>query len=203
MDYPQISKENPLILASSSPRRIQLLQQIRLPFRPLPSGVDEDGHSGEAHLQTRFLAEKKATVVSIFMRERWVLGADTVVVLEGMAIGKPANREEAALLLDLLGGKQHTVVTGICLVNPSGKVCHSEAVATLVRMKTLTALEIDAYVRTGEPLGKAGAYAIQGVGAFLVEGITGSYTNVVGLPLCALVKALVAAGAIKGFPLAQ
>jgi septum formation protein len=104
-------------------------------------------------------------------------------------------------MLSLLSGKEHEVITGFCLLNPSGEMAHSEAVTTLVKMKRLDEKEINAYVAIGEPFGKAGSYAIQGIGAFLVESISGSYTNVVGLPVCALIKSLLATGALKNFPL--
>jgi len=203
MDYPEISNENPLILASSSPRRALLLRQIAVPFRPVSSNEEEDGYTCEASSRTRILADKKAKAVSQIYNNNWILGADTEVVLDGIALGKPGDPKDAVSMLHLLSGREHSVITGLCLINPSGRVCHSDAVTTLVKMKMLTPMEIEAYAGTGEPFGKAGAYAIQGIGAFLVERITGSYTNVVGLPLCALVKALLAAGAIKGFPLSS
>jgi septum formation protein len=106
-------------------------------------------------------------------------------------------------MLTLLSGKEHRVITGICILDPSGKVAHSEAVTTLVRFIKLTERQIKAYIRTGEPYGKAGSYAIQGIGAFMVESITGSYTNVVGLPLSALIQALLTVGALRGFPLPE
>ena len=104
-------------------------------------------------------------------------------------------------MLSLLSGETHKVHTGYCILNPYGELAHSETVTSLVRMKPLSAEEIDAYIMTGEPFDKAGSYAIQGIGAFMVESISGSYTNVVGLPLCALVKALLSIGALRSFPL--
>ena len=103
-------------------------------------------------------------------------------------------------MLGLLSGKEHSVITGFCILDPSGSTAHSEEIITRVKMKRLTDEEIDGYTATGEPFGKAGSYAIQGIGAFMVESISGPYTNVVGLPLCALVKALIACGALKKFP---
>jgi septum formation protein len=100
-----------------------------------------------------------------------------------------------------LSGREHRVLTGFCLVDPSGQTAHSEAVVTRVKMKKLTEEEVRRYVASGEPYGKAGSYAIQGLGAFMVKSISGSYTNVVGLPVCALVKALLVTGALKVFPL--
>jgi septum formation protein len=103
-------------------------------------------------------------------------------------------------MLSLLSGKDHQVITGFCVLNPAGEIAHSESVTTAVRFKPISEEEIAGYIRTREPFGKAGAYAIQGVGAFMVESISGSYTNVVGLPMCALIKALIQCGALKSFP---
>ena len=152
-------------------------------------------------LNARLLAEAKAQAVIRTSGGNWILGADTLVVIDREVLGKPANENEAFSMLRKLSGKEHSVITGFCLVAPDSKKAHSEAVVTRVTFKALTKTEILGYVATGEPLGKAGSYAIQGIGAFLVKGITGSYTNVVGLPLCALVNALVATGALKTFPI--
>ena len=200
MNFQPISKENPLILASNSPRRRRLLQQIGLPFRSMPSDVDENQTLGEPPVKAVTLAEKKAKAVYTKTEESWILGADTMVVVGGTILGKPRDHKDIHFMLSRLSGKEHEVITGFCLLDPSGGVAHSEAITTLVKMKTLSEREIEAYVATGEPFGKAGSYAIQGVGAFLVESISGSYTNVVGLPVCALIKALLTVGALKNFP---
>jgi septum formation protein len=200
-EFPIISEENPLLLASGSPRRRKLLEQVGLPFLAFSPGLVEDlSETGPAE-RTLMLAEKKAKSVSRQSEAQWVLGADTIVVLDRTILGKPQNHEEALSMLLCLNGKEHRVITGFCLLDPLGKLAHLDAMETLVRFKHLTKEEIEAYIATGEPFGKAGSYAIQGIGAFMVEGITGSYTNVVGLPLCALVKALLARGALKTFPL--
>lgn len=201
MSFQTISKENLLILASNSPRRKRLLQQINLPFRSLPSDVDENQVLGEPPVKAVLLAEKKAKAVYSQSEESWILGADTIVVVGGSILGKPKDHEDIHFMLSCLNEKEHEVITGFCLLDPSGEVAHSEAVTTLVKIKRLSRGEINAYVATGEPFGKAGSYAIQGVGAFMVESISGSYTNVVGLPVCALVKSLLAAGALNNFPL--
>jgi len=201
MSSQTISKENPLILASNSPRRKRLLKQIGLPFRSLPSDVDENQALGEPLVKAVLLAEKKAKAVYSQSKESWILGADTMVVVGGRILGKPRDHEHIHSMLSRLSGKEHEVITGFCLLDPSGGMAHSEAITTLVKMKHLGEKEINAYVATGEPFGKAGGYAIQGVGAFMVESISGSYTNVVGLPVCALVKSLLALGALKDFPL--
>jgi septum formation protein len=201
MSFQPISKENPLVLASNSPRRRSLLQQIGLPFRSLPSHVEEDQVRGEPPLRAVLLAVEKAKAVYPKSKGSWILGADTMVVIGERILGKPRAPEDVHFMLSRLSGKEHEVITGFCLLNPSGEKVHSEAVSTLVKMKRLSEKEISAYVATGEPFGKAGSYAIQGVGAFMVESISGSYTNVVGLPVCALINSLLAAGALKNFPL--
>ena len=201
MSFSVISPESPLFLASSSPRRETLLRQIGLPFLSFPSAVEENLSENDPERSACVLAETKARKVFHRSGGRWVLGADTVVVLGDAVLGKPESREEAYSMLLRLSGREHRVITGFCLVDPSGRTAHSEAVVTRVKMKTLTEEEVGRYVSSGEPYGKAGSYAIQGLGAFMVESISGSYTNVVGLPLCALVKALLATGALKVFPL--
>jgi len=203
MSFSAISTQYPLILASASPRRKRLLTQIGLPFRSVTSQVTEDDKTVDPTRASLFLAEKKARQVYSSTRDSWVLGADTVVSIDSDILGKPKDKEEARRMLFLLSGKEHRVITGFCILNPSGKPAYSEAITTTVRIKKLTEQEIDAYIATGEPYGKAGSYAIQGIGAFMVESISGSYTNVVGLPLCALIKALILVGALDCFPLPE
>ncbi len=196
------SKDFPLVLASASPRRKQLLTQIRVPFRTVTNHVREDTLSRDPPVNARLLAEAKAHAVIDKCDGSWILGADTIVALGRTDLGKPADADEASSMLRQLSGREHRVITGFCLVAPESKKLYSEAVVTRVTFKVLTRKEILGYVATGEPFGKAGGYGIQGIGAFLVRRISGSYTNVVGLPLCALVKALLATGAIKCFPIA-
>ncbi|MGE5840594.1 MAG: Maf family protein, partial [Deltaproteobacteria bacterium] len=147
------------------------------------------------------LAEAKARAVIAKCEDRWILGADTIVVLGRTVLGKPEDQDHAFSMLRQLSGREHRVITGVCLVAPGPRKPRSQATVTRVTFKTLTKKEILGYIATGEPFGKAGGYGIQGIGAFLVKGICGSYTNVVGLPLCALVNALLAAGAIEEFPI--
>ena len=201
MNFPTISKEHPLILASASPRRQRLLQQLALPFLSLPSHLDEKQTAGESSFKAHVMAEKKAMAVLPKTEKNWILGADTIVVLGETILGKPHDHDEARSMLLLLEGKEHTVTTGFCLLDPSGTVTHAEDVSTLVKMKRLTEEEIESYISTNEPFGKAGSYAIQGIGSFMIESISGSYTNVVGLPLCALINSLLAVKALKKFPL--
>ena len=201
MNLPFISHDNPLILASASPRRKSLLAQIHLPFRSRAALVSERNVTEKNPVErSLLLAERKALGVHAGAGESWVLGADTMVLIDDAILGKPADEEEAAHMLRLLSGKEHRVLTGFCILAPMGGVAHREAVGTLVRMKKLDEEEIRTYIATGEPFGKAGSYAIQGIGAFMVGAIWGSYSNVVGLPLCALIKALLSVKALKRFP---
>lgn len=196
-----IGPRYPLILASASQRRQNLLRQVGIPFRALPSGIRE-GNTGEPpEKEACLLAEAKARKAYGVSPGSWILGADTLVVLGERVLVKPRSEDGARDMLGLLSGREHEVITGFVLLSPEGDTAHREAVSTRVQFRPLSTQEIKDYVRTGEPFGKAGSYAIQGVGAFLVEGIVGSYTNVVGLPLCALIRALVNAGALRSFPL--
>ena len=201
MTYQWISKENPLILASASPRRKRLLEQVGLPFRMVPGHVDENQSAPKPSFHARLLAEAKARAACRILKNHWTLGADTIVVLGDAVLGKPQDDQEAEAMLSALSGKEHEVITAFSILNPDGGVGHAQEVSTRVRMKPLHMSEIKAYIATGEPFGKAGSYAIQGIGAFMVEAIQGSYSNVVGLPLCALIQALLETGAIERFPL--
>ncbi len=186
----------PLLLASTSPRRRFLLREAGIAFDAVaPRGVAEDFPSGEPaeELVVRH-ALAKARSVAAANRGRLVLGADTVVVLDERVFGKPADEEEARAMLAQLAGRTHTVYTGLALVDgPSGREL-AETEATAVTMRPLGDEEIKYYVATGEPLDKAGAYAVQGRGALLVERVDGDYFNVVGLPLYRLSKMLAAFG---------
>ena len=176
----------PLVLASASPRRRELLALLGLPYEIAPADVDESLHD---HLppaeRARRLAEEKACAVSRRRPEALVIGADTLVALDPHVLGKPRDEEEARSMLALLSGCAHEVLTGLALAVRGEPVC-GDVVATEVRFRSLSHAEIDAYVATGEPMDKAGAYAIQGRGAILIEGIRGDYPNVVGLPLTRL-----------------
>ena len=195
-----IDEKHPLVLASASPRRTRLLSQMGIPHRVVVSRVDENGRVESPEAFCRNLAYLKAKDVGSRENVSWILGADTIVVIGSKVLGKPVNHEDAQRMLSLLSGKDHQVITGFCVLNPAGVIAHSESVTTTVRFKPLSEEAIAGYIGTREPFGKAGAYAIQGVGAFMVESISGSYTNVVGLPMCALIKALTQCGALKSFP---
>jgi septum formation protein len=200
MAFPFISPAFPLVLASASPRRRRLLEQMGLPFENAPAGIEEKSEGEQPQILTCTLARRKAEAACSSFPGRWILGADTVVVLKNTILGKPSGPDDARRMLETLSGRDHTVVTGFTVLDPSGAAVHSESVATIVRFKHLTASEVEGYVNTGEPFGKAGGYAIQGIGAFMVEGVTGSYTNVVGLPLCAVIKALITVNGLDRFP---
>lgn len=180
-----------LILASASPRRRMLLTQIGMDFTVLPADVNEDpaGISDPSELCRR-LAEAKARAVGTALNEGVVLGADTIVVLGGRILGKPADREDAVRMLFSLAGRQHRVYTGVALVDAaSGKELVDHEV-TSVWIRELTRRQIEAYADSGEPMDKAGSYAIQGLGSVLVERIEGCFFNVVGLPVPKLVRML-------------
>lgn len=174
----------PFVLASASPRRRELLHGLGLQFDVFPSdGVEWPAH-GSPGEQVRVWARRKVQSVCRRFPDRWVLGADTIVVLGGAVFGKPLDREDAARCLRELSGRTHEVMTAVCLAHAARHVQFERSVRTQVTFKELSSAEIDAYVDTGEPYDKAGAYGIQGMGACLVRSIHGSYTNVVGLPLC-------------------
>jgi septum formation protein len=181
-----------LVLASSSPRRKMLLEQIGLQFEIIPSNIEENfGDSLPPEQVAEQLALLKAQAVADALRDRLILGADTIVVDDRGILGKPKDAAEAYQMLSRLSGNVHRVITGLALIatqSPSKIVVRHEI--TSVKFTALTDQEILWYIQTGEPLDKAGAYAIQGKGARLIEWIHGCYNNVVGLPLFLLVNML-------------
>jgi septum formation protein len=204
MNHYPISKNNPLVLASVSPRRKAILIQLGIPFEPVASMSDETVRRRVkvADLACQ-LATRKAESAEKVYKNRWILGADTLVAVNKRVFGKPKDAHECHTMLLHLSGKSHAVITGFCVIDPGGKKVHLEAVMTKVMVKELREFEIEGYIKTGEPFGKAGAYAIQGIGSFMIERISGSYTNVVGLPVCEVVRALIKCGALKSFPLIE
>lgn len=186
------------ILASASPRRRELLGALIPGFQIVPSDVDEeplDGESPEDHVLR--LSREKALAVSRANPDRWVLGADTIVVIDGEMLGKPETPAEARRMLATLSGREHTVVTGFALVNGKGGVAANEYVRSGVLFKDISEDEMEWYTQTDEPYDKAGGYAVQGKAAFFIREIRGSYTNVIGLPLCEVVTAMEKAGALR------
>ncbi|NWF93838.1 MAG: septum formation inhibitor Maf [Syntrophaceae bacterium] len=189
--------KNRLILASRSPRRYELLKQIGLDFDVIPSGIEEDFVPDESPREHVIrLAEAKAFDVGNRYPDRWVIAADTMVYVDGDVLGKPKTMEEAMEMLKRLSGREHRVLTGFSVRHFGKGIRDQEAVETAVRVKGLTPAEMDWYVRTGEPFDKAGGYAIQGIGSFMIESIRGSYTNVVGLPVCEVIQMLNRLGAL-------
>jgi septum formation protein len=172
----------PLILASTSPRRRQILEQLRIPFDVVAPDYDETEGDPVAH------AVGKARSVAAIAGDRPVLGCDTEVLCDGRVYGKPETEAEAEEMLDSLGGKTHEVVSGLVLLTPAWEEVHREV--TRVTFRPLDARELAHYVASGEWEGRAGGYAIQGLGASLVERIEGDYLNVVGLPVALLVRLL-------------
>jgi len=172
-----------------------------MPFRSLACDIHEQGIKDSPSNIACILAQRKAMDAYSRSKNNWILGADTIVVLQESVLGKPLDNDEARSMLRFLSGKDHEVITGFSIINPSGEIAHTEHVSTIVTIKNLSEKEITAYIATGEPFGKAGSYAIQGIGAFMVKGISGSYSNVVGLPVYALIEALLALGALDAFPM--
>lgn len=195
---PSTHKEHRLILASQSPRRKYLLQKAGLVFQVIPSSFDESGVPlTEPGAYVKTLARAKAEDVASRHPDAWVIGADTIVLIGSDILGKPGSKREAGEMLRHLSGQTHQVYTGYALCCRAMGRMITDAVKTDVRFKTLSEAEIEWYVQTGEPFDKAGAYAIQGMGTFLVRRINGSYTNVVGLPVCEVIEVLLKKGVVK------
>ena len=174
-----------IILASGSPRRRALLRELGLTFEVYTPDVDETHSPNEApEALCRRLSRLKAEAVATKFPDALVIAADTIVVIDGQVLGKPVDREDAVRMLTLLQGREHEVLTGVC-VCAEGRVLSCEE-HTSVKFRPLSGEEIAAYASTGECDDKAGAYAVQGKGSLLVERINGDYFNVVGLPLCRL-----------------
>lgn len=175
-----------LYLASSSPRRRELLTQIGLPFHIVPASIDETPESGEsAQVYVERLARSKALAGLNFLAQRadvCVLGADTAVVLDGRILGKPVDREDALAMLQALSGREHEVLTAVAVADRDR--CEARVVSSRVTFREVSVEEAERYWETGEPQDKAGGYAIQGLAAVFVSRVEGSYSAVVGLPLC-------------------
>lgn len=191
-----ITLKKPLILASASPRRQQLLQEAGVPFTVQPSSVEE---TYPDHFQVMnipiHLAEKKALDFKDTLGDQLVLAADTIVTMDSQVLEKPANRQEAKAYLDQLSGRSHTVITGVCLLTATTQESFYEA--TEVSFRTLSPEEIAYYIDTYEPYDKAGAYGIQEwIGVIGVESVNGSYWNVMGLPMESVFKRLKTTGGL-------
>ena len=183
------------ILASASPRRRELLASIGLDFDVVPSHIPEVRAEGEAPEEyVARLSREKAAAIAREHHDRWIIAADTTVLLAEELLEKPAGADDAKRMLATIAGRTHVVYTGVTVQNQERDYRDTRVAESEVRMLPLSARDIDWYVATGEPLDKAGAYAVQGVGAMFIDSIHGSYTNVVGLPLALLFQMLRKAG---------
>lgn len=183
------------ILASSSPRRRELLTSINLDFDVIPSHVPEVHQPGEAPEEyVARLSRDKARALAVQYPAQWVIAADTTVLLGDQLLEKPVDAKDAERMLATIAGKTHIVYTGVTLERADREYRDTRVAESEVRMLPLSQREIEWYVATGEPLDKAGAYAVQGIGAMFIDSIHGSYTNVVGLPLATLFQMMRKAG---------
>ena len=179
------------VLASASPRRREILQSVGLKFKIIPADVNEDYLAGESPRQhVKRLSLDKAMAFAKKNKNAWILGADTIVVIDGVILGKPANKKQAKNMLEKLSGREHKVFTGYTIANMESKICTTEVVQSTVKFKNISPDEMNWYISCNEPYDKAGGYAIQGKGAYFIQSIRGSYTNVIGLPLCEVLEVL-------------
>ena len=180
-----------IILASASPRRKEILEITGMEFEVCPGDYEEDLNlSMHPEELSRFLSRKKAECVSDKHDNAIIIAADTFISFNDKILGKPHNEKEAEKMLVMLSGEKHSVITGFTVLDTGSNKIMSKSVVTNVYLRTLTSSEITAYIKSKEPLDKAGAYAIQGLGAVFIEKIEGDYFNVVGLPLFALAECL-------------
>jgi septum formation protein len=183
-----------LILASSSPRRQELLREAGIAFEVHPARIPEERTSAESPVEYACrLAQEKAQAVAGNLLGRFVLGADTIVVVDSEVLEKPRDSSDAARMLRLLSGRGHQVITAVCLVTPQRR-SHIRTAITLVYFRDLSEEEIQRYIAGGEPMDKAGAYAIQGGAGPWIQRIDGDYSNVVGLPLAVVKEMLSESG---------
>jgi septum formation protein len=188
-----------LVLASSSPRRRELLAWLDVPFRIDVVDVDESPRPGEtAEALVRRLARAKGEAAAVRVPGAWIVAADTIVEIDGDVLGKPRDVGDAASMLARLSDREHRVHTAFVLGAPGGRLRAEQTVTSRVRFRRLSPAVIEKYVASGEPADKAGAYALQGRGAAFVAGVDGSLTNVIGLPLDELEQALAEAGILGG-----
>lgn len=186
-----------IVLASASPRRTELMSLAGLQFTVVPADICEDLLEGETPAEhVMRLSREKADAVAAAVEGRFFIGADTVVVLDGAILGKPADEADARRMLEALSGRDHEVVTGFTVFDKVSSIHISRSVSTEVTFKTLEEKEISAYIASGCPMDKAGAYAIQGGAVHFVRSISGSYTNVIGLPMTELYEVLQAMQAV-------
>ena len=186
-----------LVLASASPRRAEMLKLLGVDFDRLPGDIDEtflEGETPREHVLR--LSEGKAALAARGRPDAWVLGADTIVFVAGEVLGKPGSPAEAAAMLEQLSGRKHEVLTGFAIIRQDLCIRVREVVRSTVLFREISGDEMAWYTGTSEPYDKAGAYAVQGMGACFVREIRGSFSNVVGLPLCEVFEALKRVNAI-------
>ncbi len=194
----QIKDENALVLASESTRRIDILRTLGVSFSIIPPDVDEKRRTYESPKDYVLrVSHDKAQKVGDLFPEKWVIGADTVVVYKGRVLGKPKTEGDAHAMLKRLRGNWHKVFTGYCVLNVSKGIIYQDVAETKVFIKDLTDEEIEKYIKTSEPFDKAGSYAVQGKGGYMVKEIRGSYSNVVGLPICEITEVLLSLGVLS------
>lgn len=179
-----------MILASASPRRKEILENFGFSFKTIVKNIDETSDKTRAEEKILEIAEKKARVAAIDFPDENVIGADTVVVVDGKILGKPKDEKEAFSMLKSLSGRSHEVITAFSFININKNISYSDYEITKVYFKNLTDDEINWYINTKEPMDKAGAYGIQGKGAFFVEKIEGDFFSVMGFPLGKFVRFL-------------
>jgi len=184
--------KNKLILASASPRRKHLLENVGIKFRVIePFGEEEYDGNLKPDIFVKKNARLKAdSIIEQADEHEYILSADTIVVVDDIVLGKPVDSDDAVKMLSLISGRIHKVITGYVIISRDQKIFCSDAITTLVKIKNLTHEEIEGYISTGEPSDKAGSYGIQGIGSFMIHSISGSYTNVVGLPVARVVSNL-------------
>ncbi len=194
----QVREGDAIILASESVRRVDILRTLGIPFSIIPPDVDESRRPGEPSKEyVKRISYDKAHKVGKLFPDKWVIGADTIVVYKNKTLGKPKSEKDAFLMLKTLGGKWHKVITGFCVLNVSQEIVYRDAVETSVYMKNMQDHEIMRYISTSEPLDKAGSYAVQGKAGYMVKEIKGSYTNIVGLPICEVAEVLLSLGVLS------
>ncbi len=186
-----------LVLASASPRRAEMLKLLGVDFDRLPGNIDETFLGGETPREHVLrLSEEKAALATRSEPDAWILGADTIVVVAGEILGKPGSPAEAKAMLEKLSGREHEVLTGFAIIRQDLGIRVREVVRSTVLFREISGDEMAWYTGTSEPYDKAGAYAVQGMGACFVREIRGSFSNVVGLPLCEVFEALKRVNAI-------
>lgn len=191
-----------IVLASASPRRSELLSRLGIRFHIVPSRVSEEplyDETPEEHVVRLSRDKAREVALRAEVPGRWFIGSDTIVLRDQTILNKPEDTADAMTMLTSLSGRRHKVLSGYAVFDRQTDQSEDGVVTTEVEFRQLTARQIAGYIATGEPMDKAGAYAIQGIGAFMVRRIEGSYSSVVGLPLCEVIEALEKLGAVRLF----